>query len=201
MKTNYFILLSLSFLLAACSTEEATPTYQSQEKISEDRTQLIEAIIANPDFILGFNKFLKDKPSNGKIARIEFWLDTLINQKKITQKELNALNLRAGAKLETFSSTFSRKFQVMDSLFQDATKNNQPITEATINKWESDTNKTLGIDESMLAKHAAHHEYTANLASLVEKEGAARQRLSELYPQLKDDRFVAKCIEYYYSNL
>lgn len=201
MKKTHYTLLFFSFLLVTCSTEDAELNNQNQTKVNQPTTLLIESILADSDFLPGFGKFLKDKPSNGKVARIEFWLDTLLDREAITYNELKTLNLRAGTKLELFSSTFSRKFQMMDSLLQNAMQNNQPVNESVIEEWEITTNTTLGIDEYMLSKHLAHQEYTRDLVAIAEKEIAARNRLLALYPQLQDDRFVAKCIEHYYFNL
>lgn len=199
MKNSLFLIFSLLLLFQfSCEVDNSQDRLEKSENLE---SAVIEDIIANPDFRLAFNKFLKDQPATRKVQRIEFWLDTVIDRTSISSTDLNALHKKAGERLERHNKKFMRKQFLIDSLFQDRVANNGEITEEVAAQWESELNGLLEITADDLAKQADHREYTQSLAATVQEEIAARERLLQQYPQLQDERFVARVIEYHYNSL
>ena len=193
MQKNLIFLLILGIHLS-CNNDS---TQQPPGKNTDTEIEMFESIISNPDFQLAFNKFLKDPPSSRKVQRIEFWLDTLINQHAISNTDLDALHQQAGTLRELQAEKFRRKQFLMDSLLQNTISNGGQATAETIADWENEINTQLGITQEDLDKQSQHQEHTQSLATAVQDERAAKERLIAQYPQLQDERYLAKVIEYY----
>ena len=191
------VLLLLFGALFSCSTDG---DQQPLEKNSEAATEVFEAIISNPDFQLAYNKFLKDEPSSRRVQRIEFWLDTLIDRNSISNIDIDALHKQAGMLLESHAEKFTRKQFLMDSLFQNTIANGGQVTPETTANWDVEVNSQLGITQEDLFKQTQHKAYIQSLATTVQEERAARERLITQFPQLEDERFLAKVVEYYYQH-